>query len=262
MKMTAIIALILLSLSAFAALARQSVINDQLTAAEVVDLIDQATSHQYVKGEVRAFRVVDLDADGKNELVAWEDISGRGHGRLFVLTETAAGLSASSIVAFRIESLEPVLQDVDHDGKIEVISPRVMTPYGGGYPPAEYHAIHVLAGKDLVDKSASFPEYYLSKELPRLEQEIADLVDLQGDGDVALRDAKIAERDKILRLAGRDAAAGSDTAERWASDPLARRRILAASVLRDIGGDHARAILEKLSKDADRGVAQSAHRDR
>jgi hypothetical protein len=236
--------------------------SDQMTPAEVADLIDEATGHQFARGEVRDFRVVDLDGDGNAELVAWDDISGRGHGRIFALSATPKGLRASSIVAFRIDSLNSVLLDLHHDGKIEAVVPRMMTPYAGGYPPAQYPAVYVLASEGLVDRSASFADYYVATELPRLEREIADLDELQGESDVALRDAKVAERDKLLRLTGREASAGLAVSEQWAGDALPRRRILAASVLRDIGGEHARSILEKLAHDTDRDVAQSAKRDR
>lgn len=237
--------------------ARIPVIAENMSALEVADLIDAATSHRFVRGRVVDFRVTDVDGDGKPELIALVDMSGRGHERLFAISQTPHGLSAFSLVAWRLDSLGGVLRDLNGDGKQEVVVPRVLTPYGGGYPPAEYPAVYVLTTQGFVDRSSSFTTYYLG-ELPRIEQRIADLGFLQGEQDIALRDALIAERDIIVRITGRDPAAGLTTAEQWAADKEPRRRILAAVVLRDIGGSRARATLEKLARDPNREVAEAS----
>lgn len=231
----------------------------QFSPEAVARLIHDVTRGEYVEGKAEGYRFVDLDGNGALELVAWVDLSGRGHGRLFVISRTAAGYAHTSVPAAYVD-FPTVIRDVDGDGRMEIVLRRGLTPYGGGHARAEVATVFVFGPQGLADRSTAFHAFYEGVELPRISAALESARTRTADGDVAAADALEVERDKILRIIGGDANAGLKLAQEWSADARPRRREWAAVILGDIATPEARQVLGLLAADSDRGVAEAARR--
>lgn len=231
----------------------------QFPREAVARLVHDVTQGEYVEGKAEGFRFVDLDGNGTLELVAWIDLSGRGHGRLFVISRTANGYAHASVPASYVD-FPTVIRDVDEDGRMEIVLRRGLTPYGGGHARAAVSAVFVFSPEGLADRSPAFHDFYESVELPRISAALESARTLTADGDVAAADALEVERDKILRMTGGDANAGLTLAQEWSADARPRRREWAAVILGDIDSPEAWQVLAVLATDADHGVAEAARR--
>lgn len=204
------------------------------------------------------FRVLDLDQDGRVDLLATVDYSGRSFfNHLLVLHDTGHGLAVQEIDVWNLESLDGVVRDIDKDEVPELLLRRSLTPYLGTRPMASWSAVYGLDGEELVDKSAQYPQFYASI-LARLDRELAADSPAHSSGEDYAIETRAIERDKILRVLGQFSDAGLASAARWSQSDDPVLRIFAVAVFSEIDGSEAVAALRALSKDVDPEVAAIA----
>jgi hypothetical protein len=231
----------------------------RLTGKAAVDSFLRAhAGEMYEDAVLGDFRLVDLDDGGKPALVATVDYSGRRFfNHLLVLRDDGGRLSAQDIEVWNMESLDGAIQDLDEDGRHEILVRQELTPYLGAQPLAVWTAVFRFDGDRWTDQSARFPRFYDERVLPDLERRLV-VPKVDDESNVHEKDVLTIERDKILRVLGRSSAAGLDSALQWArsADPV--RRVLSISVLSEIGGLAADSALQALAADRDTGVAAHA----
>ena len=204
------------------------------------------------------FRVVDLDGDGRPELVVTADFSGRRFfNHLIVFRAEGDRLVSQDVEVWNLESLEGVIQDLDQNGRREIVVRQELTPYLGVYPLGAWTTILRFDGESLTDQSARFPRFYDERVLPDLERRLI-AADASAVAEPYDKEVLTIERDKILRVLGRSSSAGLDAALQWARSEDPVRRILALSVLAEIGGPEADSTLRTLATDRDAQVAAHA----
>jgi hypothetical protein len=173
-------------------------------------------------------RIYDRDSSGK---IGKQQFDGY-HLRL-------AGIAKGKGGPFRIYT---PLHDLNGDGKIElVILDALDTPD----PTGRFHAlalwpkVYSLKNGKYVESSREFANFYDTQVLPRLNLTAKDPEQLA---------AVEMARDKILRVLGRDPAAGERQARQWMTSPDLYLRHDAVVVFRDMG-DHEADLAEAERKE-------------
>jgi hypothetical protein len=121
-------------------------------------------------------RFVDLDQDGNLELVSTVDYSGRGFFNNIVVVRqqqghfswTALGNNGRSI-----EDLPSHLVDANGDGVPELVLEQFMDRYEGALRVPVETVIYRWGPAGFRDASDAFPEYYRSRVVPKLEEQLA-----------------------------------------------------------------------------------------
>lgn len=204
--------------------------------------------------EIGEFAWADLGGNGSYQLVLTEDVNGRHfYNALIVYGRDSSGkMRAQEIRGWQLEKLGGVVRDLDGDGKNELIIPSQLasdTYRGAGAVPV-WPAVYRLENGHYVEASRDFPDFYDNEILPELEKQISKARAGQ------TRAWLIMERDKILRMLGRNPTAGLQEAYQWihSDDPEVRQD--AAVVFGDLGGHEHE--LRALSADKDPRVASAA----
>jgi hypothetical protein len=211
---------------------------------------------------VGGFGWYDLAGDHHYELVVTEDLSGRAWFEyLAIYRQDHAGKPA---VQQWIEGdgigtdLSKVVRDLNHDGKHELIIPRVLFSYSTS-ETFTWPAVYRLENGKFVEASRDFPTFYDKEVLPALDKYISEA---QAQTDARSRPQDVAavitmKRDKILRVLGRDPTAGLREAYQWMNSDDRQVLQCAIATFADIGGhDHEkRAASEALQRALDREKA-------
>ena len=233
-----------------------------LTGRSAVDAFLRAHAGDvYEEATLGDFRILDLDNDGRADLIATVDYSGRSFfNNLLILHDDGGQLTVQKIHVWNMESLDGAVQDLDGDGRIEILLRQNLTPYLGARPTAAWTAVFSFDGSSWVDQSAAFPQRYDSQVLPGIERELAasGASDSGISGGDYRKDLLTIERDKVLRVLGRSPVAGLDWALSLARSEDPVRRIFALSILADAGGPEASSALKMLGGDRDPEVASHA----
>ncbi|MGD0075543.1 MAG: hypothetical protein ABSD31_14555 [Candidatus Binataceae bacterium] len=215
------------------------------------------------ENDIDEFAWMDLAGDGKYELLTTQ--LGKGRAYLFISWQGAPGKLRAQTYDGAGRGLDQMLRDLDGDGKRELIldsridgDDRPVMPGLGEFPAAWPQVCRLRNGR-YVDASRDFAKFYDSEVLPELEREInkvarraaarqgkpkptpgpneiQEQVDVQWYGPERSLALLEMERDKILRVLGRDSNAGQAEAREWmkSSDPeLVEDAVV---VLSDIGG--------------------------
>lgn len=223
------------------------------TKAQVASLLALASGTQDVDLEVGDFLATDLDGDGEPELVASIDYSGRNFfNRLMVAWQEPDRTRVQTLDVWHMEKLAGTVQDLDGDGRKELLVQELLTPYLGIRPYAVWTAIKSLEAAQFAESSSRFPAFYETKVLPHLESELT-IIDPAADKHV--RQVTEIAYFTVLRVLGRDRNAGLERALVWSSDSDPLTRIYAVSVLQEIEDPAAAKALARLAEDADREVA-------
>jgi VCBS repeat protein len=170
--------------------------------------------------EVGAFGWYDLNGDGHYDLVVTEDLSGRAHfDYLAIYGQSNSGTVQliQWIEGDRIPSdLGKVVQDLNGDGKDELIIPATLVSYTTASTITWPEIYRLLNGK-YVEASSDFPAYYDSQVLPLLERKINAARNRSPLGwqDETQAAAALMVKAKILRVLGRDPNAGVLDANVW-----------------------------------------------
>ena len=145
-------------------------VNETLPAA------DQGLEPLYV-GE---YRIVDLNNDGHLQLACTVDVTGRAfytglvvfsqqNGRI-VRSDTSTGDGANLI------DLGNSIVDINHDGRKEILVPRLLGPYTGSRPVGQVVDVYKFMGGQMVKADQEFSGYYRDTLLPHLRSKLANLM--------------------------------------------------------------------------------------
>lgn len=189
------------------------------------------------------FKWMDLAKDGKVELVTiqssgpccvvlgidWQDVVGK----------------VSSIGFNGASTIKNTVRDLDEDGEYELILYSYLDSdgYRGTTPVAMWPQVYRLKDGNYVPSSRDFPRFYDDEVLPQLDNEIKlDQAQHWPSGSPAADNTEILQmqRDKILRVLGRDPTAGSQLAREWVRSTNPETVGRAAVVFADMGYQHER----------------------
>lgn len=121
-------------------------------------------------------RFVDLDRDGTLELVATVDYSGRGFFDNVVVVRQQQGHFAWTGVSNNgrsIEDLPAHLVDANADGVPELVLEKYIDRYEGALRVPVETVIYRWGPAGFRDESDAFPEYYRTRVIPQLEEQLA-----------------------------------------------------------------------------------------
>lgn len=238
---------------------------DLAAVAKFVNATRPATflTNQIMPDQVAGFAWAKVGG-GKSDLVVAIDYAGRGFYRLWVYSHG----SADSLAIQELEGWKPtgglkgMLGDLNGDGVDELIIPTavgqggVWTPttaaplWPAVYRPQNGKYVEPICGfpglrsgsvqlsTRYVEASRDFPNFYDTKVLPNLDRTISMLQRkaAEDDGNPDALAHFIVERDKILRVLGRDPVAGLNHAYRWMNSDDPQVLQCAIATLYDIGG--------------------------
>lgn len=235
----------------------QNVSTIQWTTDQISTFVTSAI-HSDSQVSIGDFAFADLLGDGRVELVASVDYSGRAFfNKILIIQQSGAGYSVQTLPALNVHELSEVLVDLNSDGNQELLIPTPLTPYlGGSFPQAKWITIYGWSGSIYLDRSEDFSGYYIESILPALQKAL-DNAKLENN---PLRTALAQlEYDKARRVAtASDSDYGIETAQALANNSDSRIRIWAAAALADIGSPAALATLEILMRDYEPEVANYA----
>jgi hypothetical protein len=120
----------------------------------------------------------DIDGDGKLELIATLDYSGRSFfSSVIVVKKGKAGFTYSVVHSNGISVLDlpSRLVDVNQDGRKELLVEQYMDQYEGAMRVPVETAIFEWTGDKFVEASDKFPGYYRSVVIPKLEKDLAEV---------------------------------------------------------------------------------------
>ena len=158
------------------------------------------------------------------------DVNGRKFfNALEILQHHRSGkFSYQELRGWMIQNLGAVIRDLNGDGQDELIIPTVLIQYTTA-ETFTWPVVYKLKNSGYVRASRDFPRFYEDQILPRLEAQIRDYQAKPGQGNQDTAAALTLEKDRILRMLGRDPTAGLNHAYRWMNtdDPYL---LLAATV--------------------------------
>ena len=117
------------------------------------------------------YSFVDLSGDGNFELVATLDYSGRGFYTTLVIFSNINGkihATQAKTNGASIDNLQASIVDLNHDGRHELLVPRLMGQYHGADPVPMFTDIYVFRQGVLVQADSQFKFYYRDERLPKL----------------------------------------------------------------------------------------------
>ena len=212
---------------------------DKAAVVEFLDELrrDAGSPLPVVAGEIGQFEWVDVAGNGKYRLV----LTGSGPcvHYVMILTKNAAGRVRSQNIDGWAD-LSAAVRDLNGDGKDELIVQKLLIQYDCA-STVVWPAVYRLENGKYVEVSRDFPEYYDNEVLPVLERRIGKYR-AEGETGQLAAEAEMM-RDKILRVLGRDPAAGLRQAREWMSsdDPDLLRD--AGITFQQIGG-HQKELLD------------------
>jgi hypothetical protein len=200
----------------------------------VVEFLNEGTGNLglvVTEQDVWEYEWVDLAGDGRYELAVIAS-SGPCCVVVGIIRQDSAG-KLSDQHFDGAGSLKDAFKDLDGDGKKELILwPEVAQP--GSWTPMtatpRWPAVYRLENDKYVEASRDFPNFYDSEILPKLDHDIRRAKNPQTVAILTL------ERDKVLRLLGRDPTAGLTHAYEWMSSGDPQMLQCAVATFRDIGG--------------------------
>jgi hypothetical protein len=228
-------------------------------AAEILykacrDSVDAESEDKQMGVEVRQYKVIDLNKDGRDELVL--TLNYHSTGNTAPVRVIFAGEAISSCQYLRgytpYGQLEDAIADLDHDGKMEIIMAEWMLPYRGTKPPVEWPVIYSLHGTTYIPEEKRFVEYYrklaadLSQRIRRYELDHPFM-----DSDTGNRETLkwVLPMCKALRMTGDNKKAGMKEAITWSTSGDSEWREVAVALLADIGNEEALRVLAEMTHD-------------
>lgn len=189
---------------------------------------------------VGGFGWYDLAGDHRYKLVATEDLSGRAFfDYLAIYEEDNAGKPVVQqwIEGDRIGTqMSRVVRDLNGDGKLELVIPKVLISYSTA-ETFTWPTVYRLEDGKYVEASRDFASFYDKEVLPQIDERISEsqtrTATASQPRDVALLTM---ERDKILRVLGRDQRTGLQQAYQWMNSDDPHLLQDAAATFQDIGG--------------------------
>ncbi len=234
---------------------------DQATIEKFYDTVGQEDEDLLVEQYWGGFTWADLAGDGKYELLVSKYTKGGRY--LYIFWQDAPG--KLRVQMYQGAGVDPaqIIEDLNGDGKQELLLEAALdSDYRTASLPAPVAAwtqVYRLRNGRYVEASHDFPHYYETEVLPQLENRVSkwrqEVAAQQGKpkpapgphADQQMVDdawfhpgrvlaAAVMERDKILRVLGRDPDAGLAEAREWMKSPDPELVEDAVVVLKDMGG--------------------------
>jgi hypothetical protein len=220
----------------------------------------QAVAERALDGDGRVCDAVFLQSPpGRSGAVlASVDLSGRFCNEIVLIQAGDPPSIRQQIPAWGVDSLSSVLRDVDRNGDVELVVPRLLSDYEGAAAcMATTPVVYKCSDVACTDVSDQYGGVYAG-ELESRRRRLAAVENKGPDEDAREIPCLVMAIDKLQRVLGMNPHAGFEVAEEWmrSADPLVRRR--AASVFSDIDDAPSRQRLEVLANDADPRVASAA----
>jgi hypothetical protein len=199
-------------------------------------------------------------------LVASVDFNGRHFcNDVYVIHRGANGLVlqdaqnlGKGIHSYQVDDVNDIVRDLGKDGTNELVIPTEYSDYEGYKCLANWSRVYIMQSDTLVDRSASFKDFYkerldtlLNEGIPRAKTRDAN------DGGNSVICVQM-EADKIERFLGTSPNAGEDKAIDWINSADQSLRLKGIVVLADIGDEESIATLQHLTGDPDAIVAGAA----
>ena len=183
---------------------------------------------------------------GRYDFLVLLDISGRGYSnKLMIYNQNNAGsVKTQEIGGWKMGNLKQIVRDINGDGADQLIVPKELGRGGIWFPlldmPA-WPAIYRLDHGRYVEASRYFPVFYDTQVLPRLNEQIREAQARISREPFQQRTIAVLEmeRDKVLRVLGRDPVAGLAQAYHWMNSEDPQVLQCAISTFSDIGGHDA-----------------------
>jgi hypothetical protein len=215
---------------------------DRAAILKFINRDDEGTPSAMKPQELWEFGWYDLAGDGNYELVV-RSSSGPCCVWLGIYSQDAA-LHVNDQNLRNAGPLKDTVRDLNGDGKKELILWQELLHPGGWIPAMqtpEWPAVYRLKGGKYVEDSRDFPNYYDREVLPQLDKQIANLkqkaaANPSAPGFPASLAIAQMEKYKILRVLGRNPAAGLRHAYRWMKSDDPTQMQCAMAIFQDIGG--------------------------
>jgi hypothetical protein len=138
-------------------------------------------------------------------------------------------------------NLKTMVRDLDSDGRDELIIPTELGPEGSWSPLMAmpvWPTVYLLKNGRYIEASHEFPEFYDKRVLPSIGRQILPAKARTVQEPFQQRTVAVLEmeRDKILRVLGRDPAAGLRQAYQWMNSDDPQVLQCAIATFTDIGG--------------------------
>ncbi len=183
--------------------------------------------------EIGEFEWADLANNGQYQLVLI--LSGPCAHAVDIEKRDASGKVTTVQIIEGFANLKTGIRDLNGDGRDELIIARPLVEYSCA-AIAAWTAVYRVENGKYVEASRDFPQFYDEQVLPGLQERIADDQSKPGRGYRHLVAAAILERDKILRVLGRNPAAGLHQAYQWMNTDDPYLLLDAEVTLKEIGG--------------------------
>ena len=171
------------------------------------------------------------------------DFSERGYSNTLWIYRrgTAGDLSIQQIDGWKMGNLKTMVRDLDSDGRDELIIPTELGPEGSWSPLMAmpvWPTVYLLKNGRYIEASHKFPEFYNKQVLPSIGRQILRAKARTVQETFQQRTVAVLEmeRDKILRVLGRDTAAGLRQAYQWMNSDDPQVLQCAIATFTDIGG--------------------------
>lgn len=218
--------------------------------ADVVRMFNEQRSKSRVplppltEAEIGQFRWVDLAGNGTYQLVTtssypcakFVEVDDRDASGKIRMVQTIGGWA----------NLKTGISDLNGDGRDELIIAKPLVEYSCA-AVATWTAVYRLENGKYVEASRDFPKFYDEQVLPGLEERITDYQSRLGQDCRHQIAAASLERDKILRVLGRNPAAGLNQAHQWMNTDDPSLLLDAEVTLKEIGGHQEEARVAELA---------------
>lgn len=136
----------------------------------------KGTTGKYAPAHLGDYRLIDLNNDGRLELLATADFTGRAfYETLAVFTNKNGQIQSTDLTdRWAINDLDAAITDLDHDGRKELLLDREPNEYRGTETIPGLTDIYHYDGSRLIQVDRQFKDYYRKDLLPRLQQRLAD----------------------------------------------------------------------------------------
>jgi len=180
---------------------------------------------------------------GKADFVVLLDFSERGFfNRLWIYRcGTAGELNIQEIESWEMGNLKKMFRDLNGDGEDELIIPTNL-PENGAWSPLvnmpTWPVVYRLENRRYIEASHDFPNYYDDEVLPELDKGIRKAQAKIAQEPFQQKTVALLEmeRNKILRVLGRDPTAGLNQAYQWMNSDDPQVLQCAIATFADIGG--------------------------
>jgi hypothetical protein len=175
---------------------------------------------------------------GKRDFLVLLDISGRGYSNTLMIysRDSAGNVNSQEIHGWKMGNFKEMVKDLNGNGQDELIVPIELDwPPGSWTPTTEtpaWPAVYRLENGRYVEDSSDFSNYYDTEVLPQLDQSITTA---EGRGFSDALAMSILEKNKILRLLGRNPVAGLNQAYQWMNSDNPTLMQCAIATFGDIG---------------------------